>query len=310
MLMCWLGLWGARAEGQEPAPRAALMRTAAPAGDAELAGALDRFARSALDDLEVVTVSSTLALDIEQAQLALGCMAESPECMKTVADENEVTLLLAPRIDQAGDERVLTILLYDDRNGELTQSARRVPTAAGADGLLDRVPGLLRELFGLPPVSDTPDDGGTGNGNGDTEGNGNGGGNGTDPAGPDPVAAEPDSLGAGGPTLLAIGGAALLGGVVAGVLHMGSASDYEDAEVNDPASANAASAMFDEAQRRGRAATGLLIGGGVLAGAGLVWLLVDLMSGGEPDEPVSRIRPGLLVSSRSVGASMAMEFGR
>ena len=72
--MCWLGLWGARAEGQEPAPRAALMRTAAPAGDAELAGALDRFARSALDDLEVVTVSSTLALDIEQAQLALGCM--------------------------------------------------------------------------------------------------------------------------------------------------------------------------------------------------------------------------------------------
>ncbi len=317
----WLG--GPRVKAQDEQPMAALMRSSAPAGQAGLAGALDRFARSALDELEVVRVTGTLALDLEQAQLALGCMAENPACLKTVADENEVTVLLAPRIDRAGEELVLTVLMYDGQANTVSQGVRRVPANAGADGLLDRVPGLLRELFGLPQVEE-PDPiaagsgAGRGPGDGSTSGTGDGNGLGTGEGnglGREPARrAEPAGIGLGGPILLGVGAAALVGGVVAAVLHSGAKSDYEDHQVTDAATARDASSLFDQAQTRGHVATGLLIGGGVVAAAGLVWLLVDLLSGdgSDADAPAQRagVRTNLLLSSRMVGASVEWEVGR
>ncbi len=288
-------------------PRAALMRTATELDSVR--GALDRIARSALDELEVANVTGTLALDLEQAQLALGCMSVNAECLGSVAEENGVQLLLAPRLDDTGDERVLTITLFDSRNGSVSQATRRVDTAEGNDAILDSVPGLLRELFGLPALDQEDPALTSGAGDGGTDG-----GTGDEVGGGDGIVQPPppeDGVGAGGPILLGVGGAALIGGVVAAVLFSSADDDWKAAAatVNDGASAMDAADLRSQAETRGRAATALLIGGGVLAGAGLVWLLVDVMGGDDADASGDvSVTPHFGVGGGEIAAGLALEM--
>ena len=293
MVSC-IGLLGvvfaSTAAAAQDAPTAAVFRTQAPPEMGDRSGALDRVLRSALDDIDVIQISGTLALDLEQAQLGLGCMAESAECFGSMAEQNEVQILIAPRLEQSGDEVVLTLLRFDGRDDSLRQVTRRLPDESAA--LLDSVRPVVRELFGLPDLQEDPGDGDGSDGDMTT---------------PETPPAD-DGIGLGGPLLLGIGGAALLGGVVAGVLFKGSQSDYEDIEVTrdnvDEANDHLAAATL-----RGRAATALFIAGGVVATAGVVWLLVDLLGGGdEPSaEPSARLRPMFAAGRDTFEAGLILE---
>lgn len=297
--------------GAQEEPKAALMRTATELGSVR--GALDRIARSALDALGVAEVTGTLALDLEQAQLALGCMSVNAECLGSVAEENGVQLLLAPRLDDTGDERVLTITLFDSRDGSIAQATRRVATAEGNDAILDSVPGLLRELFDLPPLEEEDPALSGGNGDNGTGGTGDGtGGSGTGDTGGGTIEPPPeDGIGAGGPILLGVGGAALIGGVVAAILFKGADDDWKTAAmtVSTPEQAMDAADLQSQAQSRGRAATALLIGGGVLAAGGLVWLLVDALGGDDSDSDGElTLTPHFGVGGGEIAAGLALEM--
>lgn len=283
--------------GAQEAPPTAIFRTQTSGEVASLGGAVDRVLRSALDEVDLIRVTGTLALDLEQAQLGLGCLAESAECFGTMAEQNEVTMLIIPRLEPSGDEVVLTLQRFDDRDDSLRQVTRRLPNESSS--VLDSVRPLVRELFELPePAEGGEGTGGEGAGGEGAGGEGIGGGGETPPD---------DGIGAGGPVLLGIGAAALIGGVVAGVLHSSSKSDYEDTPVTRE-NVDDVRGYLDSAQRRGRAATALFIAGGVVAATGLIWLLVDAMGGdSEADDTSARLRPTFAAGREGVEAGVVLE---
>jgi hypothetical protein len=135
-----------------PLPRAAVMQ--ATAGSPELeptAGALEQVIRIRLDQLDVVETEGTPALALDELQLALGCVGESRACLTSVALQLEVALLLLINLDAAGNEKVLTLRLFDQRDGTVKSAAHRAGGTNADPELLDAVDPLLRRLFGLPP---------------------------------------------------------------------------------------------------------------------------------------------------------------
>lgn len=122
--------------------------------DEQSGGAVGRLIRAELDGLGVVQTSSGVALDLSEVQLALGCVGETAECLGPVADELSVRFLLIPHLDRAGDELMLTVAVFDRQEGTIRRVVRR---AQDRSELLDSVEGLLRELFDLPPAPEEPD---------------------------------------------------------------------------------------------------------------------------------------------------------
>jgi hypothetical protein len=96
------------------------------------------------------------------------------------------------------------------------------------------------------------------------------------------------------------GGAALAGGLVAGLLAQNKFSDAKQAcggtQCSDPADHARGQKLVDEARSRGNLSTALTIGGGVLAAAGLVlWLTAP---SGEEQIAITPTTNGVSVSGR------------
>lgn len=266
VVLCALALasvTGALPRAAHAQQSAAILATQAADGvSASHAESLGRMVRARLDGLDVVQTTSGVALDLSEVQLALGCVGESAECLTPVAEELDVRFLLIPHLDGGQGELMLTLTLFDRQEAAIARVVRRGDHPA----LLDAVDGQLRELFGLPAAI-APDPG-------------------PDPdPDPDPTPVPPPSSGpsAGPFVLMGVGAVAIGVGVGFGVAFLGADDEYANADPRSAAEARAANEAYARAETYAITADVSLIAGGAIAAAGLAWLLVELVAGGETE---------------------------
>ena len=266
-------------------PSASLLSTAASRGVGEgLSGAVDRLLRSRIDRLDVVDVQGSVALDVAEVQLALGCVGETAECLSQVAEQIGVEVLILPNLDRVGEEVVLSVGRFDSRDGQLRRVVRRARGEQAETEILDAIEGALRELFDLPLPEEDPIE--------------------LDETEPPPPVVTPPSP---GPDLtlpaitLGIGVAVVGAAIVTGVLFQGEVDAYSI----PPASRNEVS----EREGHGRSANDLALAtnvlaitGGAIAAAGAAWLLIELLGGGG-GERQARVAP--LVGRDVAGISIS-----
>lgn len=229
---------------------AVLLRTEAGSGvDDGMARGFDRVLRERLTALDVVEIEGSVELDLEQVQLALGCIGESAACLGAVAAETESEVLVFASIERTGSTYVVSAQRFDREGDSLRRAVRTVDSDAG---VLEAADPLVRELWDLPAPTPL------------TEGGGD-----------DPVDRAPPRAGISPwpPVLLGLGAATLVAGGVALGIGFGDRDAYVAARPTNDAEADAARARLDAAQAELAAGSVLLAVGGALAVAATGWLL-------------------------------------
>jgi hypothetical protein len=143
---------GARAAVHaEEALRIALFKTASEDANLQsLAAAIDPVLLSELGSVPNLQVAARPALDLPSMQLAVDCVGETAECLARAAKEAQSEGLVAPLVRRIGAEVVVTLLLHDARKQTtITAATRRYSGQQVEDQVLDAIPGMVRELFGL-----------------------------------------------------------------------------------------------------------------------------------------------------------------
>ena len=290
-------------------PSASVLATATSDGvRTGFAGPVDRIVRARLDALGVVRVHGSVALDIADVQLALGCVGETPECLGQAAQQIGVDILILPNLDRAGGDLVLSIARFDAASGALRRAVRHARGEDAETEILETVEPALRELFDLPPpepeqVARAVQTNATGD---DAQH--------ASPAGatPDEEPARDDAdaeVVAAGPDLtlpivsLGVGGAALVAGIVTGVLF----ATERDAYAVPPQTVQD---VADRASHRSNAeslalATDVLLAvGGAVTVAGVAWLALTLFAGGDHAAPEDRVTLTPILGPRVAGLSL------
>lgn len=203
----------------------------------------DRVLRQRLDALDVVDITGSVELDLEAVQLALGCMGESVECLRSAASQAEAEVLVYASIERSG-ATVVSVMRFDATSGTLRRAVRTVDSDAAA---LASAEPIVRELWDVPIVDAPP-----------------------------PPSTEPRARAGLSPwplVLAGVGGAALIaGGVLAGV-GASSASEYVSLRPTSEQEVDSARRTLERAQSEQTAGGVLLVAGAVLAVGGVVWAL-------------------------------------
>lgn len=276
-------LTAAVATAQAPDRPAATILTTQLTGVAAGEGAaFDRTVRARIDALGVVRTEGAVALDLEQIQLAIGCMGETTECLSAIASETGTPIIVAPSLADAGGTIVATILVFDGRDQSLRRGTRET-ASTDSSALLGGVEGLLREVFGLPAAAAVEDE---------TQG----------PT--PPVAVTRPGLSAAPIVVIAIGGVALIVGAILGGISIGDASTYQAMTWHTQADVDTGLTLLSRQQTEAIAADALLIGGGLVAVAGLIW---QMAAGNEDGSSPLAMTP--IVSSTQVGLALSGSFG-
>jgi hypothetical protein len=269
---------GAPASAQDR-PTATVLTTQRTGVEEGQGAAFDRTVRARLDGLGVVRTEGAVALDLEQIQLALGCMGETTECLSAVASETNTTIIVVPSLAMSGGTILATILVFDARDSSIRRGTRETP-ASDSSGLLGSVEGLLREVFGLPAAAVVEDHDVT-------------------PPPPARPGLSPVPI-----VVIAIGGVALIAGAIVGGLSIGDASTYQGMPLSTMEQIDAAQSVLSRQQTEALAADGLLIGGGVVALAGLIW---QMAAGNEDGSSPLALAP--ILSSTQVGIALSGSLG-
>lgn len=289
----------------------------ATAGGHASARALDSVISAALDDLKVVNVVARPGLDLGAVQLALDCVAETPQCLRIVTTQHEADVLVAPTLARTSNELVLTLLRFDARTGKTQRVLKRQTGQTLSSETLDAVPGLMRELFDLPAKVEAPPPAAKPEPKpdlmpGDT-------GSFSEPL-PEPPMDAPNE---GrkfpvGPVLLGGGGVILIGaGLIMGLTVLSAEDNYNQsaAGIGDISDADEAQEAVD--RTNGYRDTGeanavisnvfLGLGSAVVVAAG-IWLAVDLTSRPRHDDQQVKLSPmigrhelGLVLTHRGAG---------
>lgn len=270
----------ARGAAAQERPAATILTTQLTGVEPGEGAAFDRTLRARLDALQVVRTEGAVALDLEQIQLALGCMGETTECLSAVAAETGTPIIVVPSLAAAGSTVVATVLVYDGRDQTMRRGTREV-TASDTAALLGGVEGLLREVFGLPPVAEHEADE------------------------PPTTPAASHSLSIAPPIVIGIGALALLAGAIVGGLSLADASTFQSTRFSTQAEVDAGlDGLLARQRAEAFAADGLLIGGAVVAVAGLVWMLV---AGNDDGSSPLALAP--IAGPSEVGLALAGTFG-
>jgi len=124
-----------------------------------LAAAIDPVLLSELGRVPSLQIAARPALDLPSMQLAVDCVGETAECLSMAAKQAQADGLVAPLVRRIGAELVVTVLLHDARKQmTITAATRRYSGQQVEDQVLDGIPGMVRELFGLesPPNAPPP----------------------------------------------------------------------------------------------------------------------------------------------------------
>jgi hypothetical protein len=254
------------------APPPALLLSTAGAADA--GQALDSVLSSSIEELNVVRIVARPGLDLGAVQLALDCVAETAPCLQAVVSQSDAQVLIAPTLQRTSSELVLGLLRFDARSGEMRRVARRQPGSVLGSALLDAIPGMVRELFGLPPPPPKPApappkaDSSLETGPASTEAE-------PMPEAPMEPPTRPSSVV--GPILVGSAGVLVLGaGFIVGGLMKGNQSDYNKLLVSTPAAADRAADKRSTAKTEAAVANVLFGVGAAAVAAGGIWLAVQL----------------------------------
>jgi hypothetical protein len=143
----------AAAQAPQQLPTAVLYSTQG----APLGSPVDSVLQAALEDLGVVDIVARPGMDLGAVQLALDCVAETIRCLRTATEQSHAELLIAPSLQRTPSEVVLSVLRFDARGaGKMRRVLRRQSGQVLGAELLDQVPGMMRELFDLPPATKPP----------------------------------------------------------------------------------------------------------------------------------------------------------
>lgn len=273
-LLIGLFLWGGHAEAQEQPPTAALLPPEIRGVDADGVGhAMERVLRTRLAELGVVRLGATPGLDRRDLQLAVGCVADSPDCMSRIAAQLEVELLIVLAVESAGGELVATLSVYRAGSTQIDETTRRTGGHDAHSEALDEVDSMVRQAFGLPAGRSTSQS--------------NASSSARTSAPTLPQRASPDLL---APLLLIGAGVASVGaGLVLGAMSESTMARYESTLVITSRDVDVANGIYDDAAAEATAANILLpVGAGLIVAGAAVGILDAIMgSDGENDVALS-----------------------
>jgi hypothetical protein len=275
-----------RAYAEDPL-RAALFKTASEDTDlASLAASVDSVLLDELGSVPNLQIAARPALDLPSMQLAIDCVGETADCLSLAAKQAEADGLIAPQLRRMGDQVMLTVLFHDARGKLAIEAATRRYTGAGFEQkVLDGIPAMVRELFGLPePAGLTPLAAAEASA--------------PEPARPPPSAANkipwlPIGIAAGGAVAIAVGAA--FGAA------SGSAEDaYKKIVVTDTSSAGQATDKYETSSDLATIANvAFVLGGAALAAGAAIYLIESRKDADERRPPTPRaalsVRPGSVV---------------
>jgi hypothetical protein len=269
----------ARAQDAGNLPRAAVFPTAnSEPGLGELASALDPVVLAKLGDLQIVQVSTRPGLDLPAAEIAIDCVGETRECLSAMAQQVGAPMLIAPSVQRAGEETVVTILRFDAAaEGDIRTVVRRFDGGDVTAAALDAVPSMLRELFGLPepsaesvvqePQPTAP------------------------PETSEPVDVPEHPFPVAPVVMTAVGVALLATGAVFAMASQQNKDDYAHKHVPDNGAVDDAIKLREKAKHQATLANIGFGAGAAIAAVGLTWLVIDLTSQDEVDQTSATLAP-------------------
>jgi hypothetical protein len=301
MLLCALLLWlgatpASRVLAQEPVRLAVLQTGSADVGLDALASALDPVMLGELNNHQQVRVASRPALDLASLQLAIDCVSETAECLRSATEQAGTEGLLAAMLKRVGNETLVTLLYFDTRGeGTLRTSTRRHGDENLEQHALDAVPGMVREALGLPaeaaaaPAILDPT---------------------IVPPLPEPNVPDESAESATRPlpvlpiVLTAVGAGLVTTGIVFGLAKNSTQDQYESLPITDEGSASKAEDLIDQGETEALLSNVFIgVGAAALVG-GVVWWIVDANSHDSDAEAYSRADESSIALMPSIGPNM------
>jgi hypothetical protein len=273
----------AAAQVDEPVSVAVFRTASTDAELHELAAAIDPVVLTELGEHASVRVNARPPLDLPATQLALDCVGETKSCLRTIAEQAGAEVLIAPSIERAGAETVLTVLYFDARDqGQLRNASRRFRGGEVERAALDAAPMLVREVLQIPeaaqPAQPAPE-----------------------PAAPTAVTAadlepvhepaEPKAFPVLPVIVTAVGVGLLAGGVAFGLASNASEDDYADAMTDSREEVDAAFDKLDDAETQALLSNIGFGAGAAVTALGVVLLALHLSAG--PEEASAQLAPQL-----------------
>jgi len=247
-----------------------VLRSTGPATPAELANEVDAVLLRDLAEIAGINDPVVSPVDYAEVQLSVGCADESRACFESIARAASVDALLVRSlsIDAAGGAR-LELRYFDSASSDAPAVVSTEVPAGTSDALVRAVPGLVRELFGIPEI-----------------------------AAPAPSAPEQqhdataalqaqspreDAAGSVVPwILIGAGAATLTAGIVVGAIAAKDFSAWKKSSVGTPEQVDQANAALDDLNTRAVVADILMPAGAVMLGLGATLLVLEL--GDDDDE--------------------------
>lgn len=275
--------------GTSNRPNAVLFNTAGPRSSI---GPLDSVIQAQLEKLNVVIVAARPGMDLPAVQLAIDCVSETPQCLRSVATQTQAQILIAPSLQSTPTELVLSILRFDTSDNQMKRVARRQTGTAVKSETLDSVSSMLRELFNIPEPPPQPavvaaETKGHDAKSSESETT-------LPPIIEPPQEPAPSPKLPLGPFLLAGGGALVLGGgAIMGAVMLSTQDDYNTLKVNNERQASKADDLKDQARTQAAIANVLYGVGGAMIVAGGIWLAVALSQPGRRDDWQTAVVPAV-----------------
>jgi hypothetical protein len=281
---------------QEPLNVAVFPAATEDAALKPLAQALDPVVLGHMPEIPDTKVAAQPPLDLPATQLALDCIGETVACLRAVTEQAQAQALIAPSLERAGGETVVTILYFDARGEGALRSATRRHSGDNVErAALDAVPGMLKELFGVSEPAPAPAPASA-----------------QQPAAP--LEPEPEEAPAEAtafpvvPVVITATGVGLLGvGVAFGLMSQASEDDYAGIHVVTEADAEAADDKLEKARTQAVIANvGMGVGAAVIAVGAALWI-VELSDDEGGEEPRARIVPR--IAPGEIGVAFSGHFG-
>jgi hypothetical protein len=248
------------APAEEPADsasgpiRSALLPPVAANADTSLGDAWNRLLRSRLEETDAIVIAEAPVLSLRDLQLSVGCLADTPACMQSIAQLLEVDALLVTTVNTADNTTVVTLTFHETAPPGRRSVARRSSGEGRERRLLGGLDAALEELFGIRLPS-APEG---------------------DLLSPRVVHQSPDGVSPWSFVLLGAGAIAAGTGVVFAALASSTENEWALAPTGTRDQVDRAVDLRDRGEGQALAANVLIISGAVLAAAGLTVLLLTL----------------------------------
>jgi len=245
-----------------------VLRATASSTPTELANDVDAALLRDLAAIAGITNPMVSPVDYAEVQLSVGCTDEARACLEAVARAANVDALVIRTIsgDDGGLVR-LELRYFDSASSDEPAVVSTEETAPMRDELVPAVPGLVRQLFGIPeiaaPAESTPVE---------QEASGP-----PPRSEPRPAPRKPEGHSVVLPwVLIGAGAAVLTTGIILGAVAADDYSAWKKRPIESTEQADQANEDLDRLKTRALAANIVMPVGAVTLGLGVTWLVLQL----------------------------------